>query len=193
MNEIGKRIKEIRNKKGLSQEELAEASKINLRTIQRIENNANEPRGKTLHLICEVLGVNTEDILDYGKQEDTNYLVFFHLSVLVGAIIPTGNIIIPAILWFNKKDKVIGLESIGANLINFQIIWTLITFITLILGVLFKILHISLGPVSGNILLTFPWVILYIINIILPMIFAAKISNGKIKSYYPNVISIIKK
>ena len=38
MNEIGKRIRDIRKKKGLSQEELAESAKVNLRTIQRIEN-----------------------------------------------------------------------------------------------------------------------------------------------------------
>ena len=46
MNEIGKKIRDVRKKKGLSQEELAESAKVNLRTIQRIENNESEPRGK---------------------------------------------------------------------------------------------------------------------------------------------------
>ncbi len=36
MSEIGQKIKEVRKRKGLSQEDLAEASHINLRTIQRI-------------------------------------------------------------------------------------------------------------------------------------------------------------
>lgn len=67
MNEIGKKLKELRTKKGLSQEELAESASINLRTIQRIENNESEPRGNTLNQICKVLDVNAEDILDYGK------------------------------------------------------------------------------------------------------------------------------
>src|SRR5690606_29186605 len=178
--------------KGLTQEELSESAKVNLRTIQRIENNESEPRGKTLNLICQVLELNAEDILDYGKHTDTNYLIFFHLSVLLGIIIPTGNIILPVILWFNKKDKIIGLDNIGKNLINFQITWTLITFITLILGVSFKITHIEIGPVTGNFLLVFPWMVLYLINIILSIAFAAKISNGKIKSYYPNLIKLIK-
>ncbi|MBZ9786684.1 helix-turn-helix domain-containing protein [Psychroflexus sp. CAK57W] len=57
MNEIGK-------KKRLSQEELAESAKVNLRTIQRIENDESEPRGKTLNLICGVLDINTEGILE---------------------------------------------------------------------------------------------------------------------------------
>ena len=77
MNEIGKKIKEVRKKKGLSQEELAESSKVNLRTIQRIENDENESRGKTLSLICDVLDINTDDILDYGKYEDKSYLIVF--------------------------------------------------------------------------------------------------------------------
>ena len=98
MNEIGEKIKEVRKKKGLSQEELAESSKVNLRTIQRIENNESEPRGKTLNLICEVLDINVEDILDYGKQPDKSYLIIFHLSVIAFLAIPVGNIILPLIL-----------------------------------------------------------------------------------------------
>jgi len=120
MNEIGKKIRDVRKKKGLSQEELAESAKVNLRTIQRVENNENEPRGKTLNLICEVLDINAEDILDYGKQTDKSYLIIFHLSVIVFLVIPVGNIILPMILWLTKKDKIIGLKETGANLLNFH-------------------------------------------------------------------------
>lgn len=63
MNLIGKKIIEARKLKGITQEELAEMSNINLRTIQRIENNESEPRSKTLSLICEVLQIDLEDVL----------------------------------------------------------------------------------------------------------------------------------
>ena len=119
MNEVGRKVKEIRKQKGLSQEELAEFAQVNLRTIQRIENNESEPRGKTLNLICGVLGLNAEDILNYGKKIDKNYLTFFHLSVLAFLAIPVGNIILPLILWMNNKERIIGLKEIGANLLNF--------------------------------------------------------------------------
>ena len=79
MNPIGTKIKEIRLKKGMSQEELAETSQVSLRTIQRIENNENEPRGKTMQLICESLGIPIEELLDYDKKEDLQFLMFFHL------------------------------------------------------------------------------------------------------------------
>ena len=51
MSHLGQKIKDARKQKGLSQEELADSAKVSLRTIQRIETNKNEPRGKTLHLI----------------------------------------------------------------------------------------------------------------------------------------------
>ncbi|MFC0778757.1 DUF4870 domain-containing protein [Flavobacterium sp. HJSW_4] len=186
MNEIGKKIKEVRKKKGLSQEELAEFSKVNLRTIQRIENDENEPRGKTLSLICEVLDINTEDILDYGKYEDKSYLIVFHLSVIVFLAIPLGNIILPLILWVNKKDKIVGLKEIGVNLLNFQIVWTIFTFICFTVFALSKILHY--GQLS---VLFYFFIALYILNIVLPIFFAIKTKKEKTRKLYPNLIKMI--
>ncbi len=186
MNEIGSKIKELRKKKGLSQEELAENSKVNLRTIQRIEKNENEPRGKTLHLICHALEVNAEDILDYGKEEDQDYLFFFHLSVLAFLAIPLGNIILPLILWMTKKDKVVGLKEIGANVLNFQILWSFFTFLSVTIFAFFKIIHFG----SFKILM-YLFFALYILNIILPVYFAVKAKKGIVKKY-PNPVKLIK-
>ncbi|XMO86535.1 helix-turn-helix domain-containing protein [Algibacter sp. AS12] len=192
MNQLGNKIKEVRKKKGLSQEELAESAKVNLRTIQRIENNENEPRGKTLHLICEVLDLNTEDVLDYGMHTDKNYLIFFQLSVLTGVFMPLGNIIIPFILWSTKKDKVIGLNKMGINLLNFQITWTFFTFFSIIFGVFMKIIHFEIGPFTGNMTMILPLIFFYPLNIILPIIFALKVRNERMKRFYPNIIKLIK-
>src|SRR5690554_4138855 len=63
MNWIAKKISETRKIKGLTQEQLAEQAKINLRTIQRIENSESEPRGKTLNLICEVLEIDSKELI----------------------------------------------------------------------------------------------------------------------------------
>jgi len=74
MNIIGNKISESRKLKGLTQEELADLSKVNLRTIQRIENNENEPRGNTLNLICNVLDLDLKDLLKERKITKTkNY------------------------------------------------------------------------------------------------------------------------
>jgi len=82
MTEIGNRIKEIRLKKGLSQEELAEASKVNLRTIQRIENNETKPREKTLQLIFNALEI---EIIEPEKKRIDKYQVWtlFLTSIII--------------------------------------------------------------------------------------------------------------
>ena len=70
MNALGIKILEIRKRKGFSQEELSDLAKINLRTLQRIEKGETVPHGNTLKNLCQVLELNIEDILDYGKVED---------------------------------------------------------------------------------------------------------------------------
>ena len=187
MNEIGKKIKELRKKKGLSQEELAESACVNLRTIQRIENNESEPRGNTLNHICKVLDINAEEILDYGKQTDNSYLFFFQLSVLSFIVIPLGNIILPMILWQTKKDKVIGLKEAGANLLNYQIIWTVFSSLSIMTFAFLKIIHVryyysSLYAFAG----------LYALNIILPVYYAYKSKKGETEKKYPKILRLIK-
>ena len=63
MKWIAKKISETRKTKGLTQEELADQAKVNLRTIQRIENAESEPRGKTLSLICDVLEIDVSQLI----------------------------------------------------------------------------------------------------------------------------------
>jgi transcriptional regulator with XRE-family HTH domain len=126
METVGQKILEIRKRKGLSQEVLSDLAKINLRTLQRIEKGETEPLGNTLKSLCNVLEINVEDILDYGKKEDNKFMLFFHLSVLSFILVPLGNIFIPMILWITKRDKISDLNKQGITLLKFQIIWTLL-------------------------------------------------------------------
>lgn len=192
MKDIGSKIKDSRKRKGLSQEELSELAKVNLRTIQRIENNENEPRGKTLNLICDALNLNIEDLLDYKKETNKNFLIMFHLSVLIFLVVPLGNIILPLVLWLTKKDNVIGLKKIGANLLNFQMVWSFVTYAFLIVGACSKILHWNFGVLNSIWFFLYLWLFACSLNIILPIIFAIKISQGKHEKFYPNIIQIIK-
>lgn len=68
MSSIGNKIIELRKTKGLSQEDLAEIAKVNVRTIQRIENNENIPRGNTLTLISEGLGIKSDELLELNNK-----------------------------------------------------------------------------------------------------------------------------
>lgn len=61
---IGTKIKEIRKKKQISQERLAELVAMNLRSINRIENQHNIPTLETLEKIAQVLGVSITDFFE---------------------------------------------------------------------------------------------------------------------------------
>jgi len=56
--ETGKLIKELRIKKGMTQEELADKTEVSARTIQRIENGDVDPRAYTLQMIAKALDVD---------------------------------------------------------------------------------------------------------------------------------------
>ena len=150
------------------------AAKIAIETIKRFQNN------------------DTIEEVIFVCFDDKNYLIYFHLSVLSGLIIPMGNIILPFILWITKKDKIIDLKDVGANLLNFQIVWTFFASTALIIGAFLKITHIEIGPFSSFTFPIYSWAILYVINIIFPIVFAIKIKNGKTKGFYPNIIKLIK-
>ena len=70
MESIRAKIVEIRKRKGFTQEELSDLSRINLRTLQRIEKGETEPSSNTIKNLCQTLEINLEDILEFGKTED---------------------------------------------------------------------------------------------------------------------------
>jgi len=74
---LAQHIKELRNRKGMSQEFLAEESGLSLRTIQRIENSETVPRGDTLKRLAIALQTSPDEIIDWKIEEDKNYLSFW--------------------------------------------------------------------------------------------------------------------
>ena len=85
MNSIADLISNTRKRKQLTQEELADLSKVNLRTIQRIENSENVPRGNTLKLICEALDLSVPNMeVELGQSKTSKYIeIFFNYFFLL--------------------------------------------------------------------------------------------------------------
>ena len=187
MNPIGTKIFDIRKRKGLSQSELSDLSKINLRTLQRIEKGVTVPHGNTLKNLCQVLDVNIEDILDYQKTADLKFIRFFHLSVLTFIIVPVGNIIIPLILWRKNRDRIEYLEEQGINLLNFQILWTLICNGFLLMFTIFRIQHWS-----NSMFFFYLAGVSCMINILYPITISFLIGKGRMRNYYYSWIKFIK-
>ncbi|MGB0428056.1 MAG: DUF4870 domain-containing protein [Flavobacteriales bacterium] len=74
----------------------------------------------------------------------------------------------------------------GINLLNFQLIWTVCTFVTLSTSVLFKLLH-----VAGSNVFLYVFFMLYLFNVILPIFYAIQLKNGKTTTAYPVLIRFI--
>lgn len=71
---LAKRLKELRAQRGMSQEYLAEESRVSLRTIQRIENKESAPTGETIKRISVALDVELNEILGSDSFQETSDL-----------------------------------------------------------------------------------------------------------------------
>ncbi|MES2653768.1 MAG: helix-turn-helix domain-containing protein [Bacteroidota bacterium] len=124
--ELAKKIKELRLKNMLTQEELANQTNLSLRTIQRIESGETEPRGDTLKRLANVFEVTPNDLIEWVEQEDRALLVFLNLSALSFIAFPILGLIIPLSIWVLKRHKVRNVEETGKAIINFQITWCIL-------------------------------------------------------------------
>ena len=127
-----KKIKDLRIKKGISQEKLAEISGLTLRTIQRIENGETIPRGDSLKRIASALGELPELFIKTEKQKDENIVTLLNLVQLGFILFPPLGIIFPLIIWIKKRDKIDNVEKVGKSILNFQISWNILLIILII-------------------------------------------------------------
>src|SRR5690606_42033310 len=197
METIGTKITQLRKQKALSQEQLADSAKVNVRTIQRIENNETTPRGATLKLICDALEVTPDEIINFEKIEDNTFLIWLHLSVMLGYVLPLGNIILPLILWLSNKNKIDYVNEQGKNILNFQILYSVMVFVLMFFGALGKITHSNNIIILGKTILAFETsmiivLVLGAVNFFLPIINAVRISKGTLKNFYPTIIRFIR-
>ena len=70
---LGKKIKQMRNQKGLTQEELADRCELTKGYISQLENNLNSPSIATLTDILSALGSN---LSEFFKEEQEEKIVF---------------------------------------------------------------------------------------------------------------------
>lgn len=191
MDRLGERLKELRNRKGISQERLAEDSGLSLRTIQRIEKNETVPRGDTLKKLAIELGSSPDEIIDWKIEKDQNYLTLMSLSSFGFLLFPILGIIIPLTMWVYKKEKIEGVNKLGKSILNFQISWTLLLFLSYaFIGVIFLVLILTDTSASWTLLIWQSWLpitlVFYLYNIILIIMNTIKIRNEKSIRFKPS-------
>lgn len=186
MNKVmASRIKELRIRKGISQEELAEESGLNLRTIQRIENGETEPVGNSVKKIANVLEVTPEELIDWELEENNSFLKALNISALSFLFFPILGIILPYILWQTKKNRIKGLNQVGRDIVNFQITWNLIYFLGMLIIAVGIILALSSTWWIVIVTASLFSLGMYGINIILIILNTLLIHRGKKLFYEP--------
>lgn len=185
---LGQKIKELRSRQGFSQDQLADQTKLSLRTIQRIENDETDPRGETLNRLAKVLNLSTNELFDWIEKEDNTYLVLINLSALSFLLFPILGILVPLAVWMFKRDKVKYMNETGKYLINFQITWCLlllIVFLWLIGAFVLRLdIFTSIGSLQVGILFFY---VLYGINLVLILINTVRIAKSKKVFYQPAI------
>ena len=125
---LADQVKEHRQKKGWSQELLAENAGLSLRTIQRIEGGSTIPRGDTLNKLSYTLEIDKGDFTKPAASNGNSFLANLNFSALSFLLFPILGIILPLLLWISNKEKLANPKP-GKDLINFQITWNILLFI----------------------------------------------------------------
>ncbi|KOO49444.1 helix-turn-helix domain-containing protein [Viridibacillus arvi] len=113
--QIGKKIKRLRLKKGLTQEELGERTDLSKGYISQLERDLNSPSIETLFTLLEVLGSTPKDFFDDEQEEqkvvytDDDQTIFTDedKKYRIQWLIPTSNEkeIEPVILTFEQNGE----------------------------------------------------------------------------------------
>lgn len=125
------KLKEVRDKLNLTQEELSNQSGISVRTIQRIESGT-EPKGQTLKILAKSLNVQENELIktpENPAQIDISFLKIVNFSSLPFTIFPPANIIIPFLIVFAKKR----FNPITKQIVSIQILWLICSVIIFML------------------------------------------------------------
>lgn len=147
------KLKLIREKQNLTQEELSEKSGISVRTIQRIESGIT-PKGYTLKALSNALKISEKVLLNEQpkielsqketitisvKQNEIDFskIKLINLSSIIFVVLPPLNILVPLILSSVLKQK----NNLTKKIVSLQILWTILAPIIFMLGIFLKLGH----------------------------------------------------
>ena len=145
------KLKQLREQKNMTQEELSEKSGISVRTIQRIESGTN-PKGHTLKALSKTLGILENQLLDIPVEikpidkedpkilQPENTLDFgkvklINISSILFIVLPPLNIIAPLVLSHILKQR----NPITKQIISLQILWTILAPVFFMFGIFLKL------------------------------------------------------
>lgn len=127
--QIGKRLKEVREQCGLSQQDVAERLNVTRQSVSRWETDKSYPDLANLTLLGEMYHMSMDDLLgikeaelisdspdedpteenvsERKERQDWKELGILYLILIVSCLIPPLGIVVPiGILWKYRKEKI---------------------------------------------------------------------------------------
>ena len=77
---FGKRVKELRKSKGITQEQIAELINIEPPNVSKMENGLHFPQPDKIEKIAKALGVSIQELFDFEHLADRKFLVDYIIS-----------------------------------------------------------------------------------------------------------------
>jgi transcriptional regulator with XRE-family HTH domain len=195
-------LKEHREGQCLTQQELADKSGVSMRTIQRIEKNLSSGSPYVIKSLCTALGIGISslEISKSGEVEENEKVALnfegiseagdhtktvkqLNLCSLAVVIFPFLNLIAPLIFFYINHEKLKNVSN-TLKILDFQIIWTLVT---AFLVIIFKsFFYIELGGFPMFIWIYF---ICILFNIVIVLRSASQLNKGlNILGYLPKIL-----
>lgn len=187
--ELDQRIVEARKQKGLTQEELADATNVTVRTIQRIESGESRPRSFTIKAIAAALDTSYEAltatpsaVIDSSPASSTtpqgspavqnngidkHLLEQVCLSCFSFLIIPLVHFLLPAYLLRRAKEPTHETISYGRALIKKQVYWIVILYFLLLITMAYNFVRAAYFEKSFLVNYLWPFFIMYVFNFFL--------------------------
>ena len=168
---LNQKISSARNKKGITQEELAGLMKVSVRTIQRIESGESTPRKYTLKAAAGALGLSFEELslepVDDDTEETKHFLILLCVSCFSYLLLPYIHFLIPSWLLNNRKEQNAEVRQFARSVIRTQIYWIIATMLFFLLVLLVNFLQKSYLPNPHFINYFIPFFIMYLANAII--------------------------
>ncbi len=162
---LNEMIIQARKAKGFTQEELATLTKVNLRTIQRLEGGESKPRAYTLKAI--------EKALDFQRPAANNpddtahFLQLFCISCFSYLLIPYVHFLIPNYLLNKNKEQNPEIRRFAKKVIRTQICWVVATMLVFLSVMFINFLERYYFHTNDYISYLIPFFGMYALNLLL--------------------------
>jgi transcriptional regulator with XRE-family HTH domain len=189
--DLSHRIVTARKKKGLTQEQLADLTRVTVRTIQRIESGESAPRSHTIKAIATALDTSFEELTavplsnapslqpstDYNMEDGKHLLQMICLSSFSFLVIPLVPFLVPAFLLKRSGERNPKIVGFARRIIKTQIYWMAALCFLLLLTMAYNFVRVIYFEKTHLLNYLWPFFLMYILNAIILLVTLVRINK----------------